>query len=179
MTPPLVAISTYVETARFGFWDEPADLVPHSYVSAVTGRAASRYCSRRPPGPRRRARRGGRGSCSPEDRTCPATYGAEPDDRTDQPRQDRDRWELALCHGALDQGLPLLAICRGLQILNVALGGTLHQHLPDVVGHDDHRPVPGQPSPNPVTLKEGSRAGLPSWGRGQRAAATTTRPWTA
>jgi gamma-glutamyl-gamma-aminobutyrate hydrolase PuuD len=87
----------------------------------------------------------------------PGTYGAEAHDQTDPPRPERDTWEVALCHGALQQGLPLLAICRGLQVLNVALGGTLHQHLPDVLGHDRHRPVPGRPAPNGVALKPGSR----------------------
>ncbi len=160
MTPPLVAISTYVEQATFGFWDEPADLVPHSYVAAVTRAGGQPVLL--PPSPWSPVAvlavvdalvlTGG-----PD--VGPATYGAEPHDRTDQPRHDRDSWEFALCHGALQQGLPLLAICRGLQVLNVAMGGTLHQHLPDVVGHDDHRPVLGQASPNQVTLKEGSRAG--------------------
>jgi gamma-glutamyl-gamma-aminobutyrate hydrolase PuuD len=160
MNLPLIAMSTYVEKARFGFWDEPAALVPISYVSAVT--RAGGHPVLLPPSP------WGPGAVlgvvdalvltgGPD--VGPATYGAEPHERTDQPRQDRDSWEIALCHHALEHGLPLLAICRGLQVLNVAMGGTLHQHLPEVVGHDDHRPVLGQSSPNQVTLKEGSRAG--------------------
>ena len=85
----------------------------------------------------------------------PTHFGAEPHPRTGVPSPDRDAWELALIEAALDAGLPLLGICRGMQLLNVALGGTLVQHLPDVVGHHGHaesegvfgrhkvRPVPG------------------------------------
>jgi putative glutamine amidotransferase len=89
----------------------------------------------------------------------PATYGAEPHDQTDRPRPERDAWEIALCLGALQEDLPLLAICRGLQVLNVSLGGTLHQHLPDVLGHDAHRVALGQTQPNRVVLEKGSRTG--------------------
>ncbi|HUC14620.1 MAG TPA: gamma-glutamyl-gamma-aminobutyrate hydrolase family protein, partial [Acidimicrobiales bacterium] len=65
----------------------------------------------------------------------------------------------ALCRGALERELPLLAICRGLQVLNVSMGGTLHQHLPDVVGGDAHRSAPGQMTANRVTLNTGSAVG--------------------
>jgi putative glutamine amidotransferase len=66
---------------------------------------------------------------------------------------------MALCRGALQGRVPLLAICRGLQMLNVSLGGTLHQHLPEVVGHDAHRAVLGQMTPNRVALEPGSAVG--------------------
>jgi putative glutamine amidotransferase len=140
-------------------WDEPAALLPHSYVSAVT--RAGGHPVLLPPAPW-----DPRAVLEVVDALVltggpdvgPGTYGAEPHDRTDPPRPERDSWEVALCHGALQQGLPLLAICRGLQVLNVALGGTLHQHLPDVLGHEGHRPVPGRTGPNQVALKPGSRA---------------------
>ena len=73
----------------------------------------------------------------------PRRYGATPAERTSRPRVLRDEWELALTRAALDRDIPLLAICRGLQILNVALGGSLHQHLPEVAGHEGHQPAPG------------------------------------
>ena len=86
----------------------------------------------------------------------PRLYGSSPHHETDSPREDRDAWEMALCRGALEQDIPLLAICRGLQLLNVSLGGTLHQHLPDVLGHETHRAALGQTSPNRVVLEPGS-----------------------
>jgi gamma-glutamyl-gamma-aminobutyrate hydrolase PuuD len=73
----------------------------------------------------------------------PLRYGQVPGERTSAPRVLRDEWETALARGALDRGLPLLAVCRGLQIINVALGGSLHQHLPDLTGDERHQPGPG------------------------------------
>ncbi len=72
----------------------------------------------------------------------PANYGQQPHPATDEPvpaNRDRDTWEIALIRGALRRGMPVLGICRGAQVLNVALGGTLHQHLPDVLGHTRHQ----------------------------------------
>lgn len=82
----------------------------------------------------------------------PRRYGAAPHEQTDPPREERDAWELALCREALAIDLPLLAVCRGLQVLNVSLGGTLHQHLPEVVGADSHRATLGQMHPNQVQV---------------------------
>jgi anthranilate synthase component 2/putative glutamine amidotransferase len=73
----------------------------------------------------------------------PRRYGAAPAAPTSRPRVLRDEWEIALTRAALHRDLPLLAICRGLQVLNVALGGSLHQHLPEVTGHEGHQPGPG------------------------------------
>jgi len=69
----------------------------------------------------------------------PAAYGQQRHPATDEPGRQRDVWEFALLNAALQRGLPVLGICRGAQVLNVALGGTLHQHLPDVIGHSGHR----------------------------------------
>jgi len=91
----------------------------------------------------------------------PARYGQQAHERTAQPRTERDAAELALLEAALEQDVPVLCICRGLQLLNVARGGTLHQHLPDVTGHDDHAPQPGTFGRHTVEIDPGSAlAGL-------------------
>ena len=89
----------------------------------------------------------------------PASYAAEPHPETSGTRPARDRAELALLEAALARDLPVLAVCRGSQILNVARGGDLVQHLPDVVGHEEHRAVPGIFSEHPVRIEDGSRLG--------------------
>ncbi len=91
----------------------------------------------------------------------PLRYGQVPGERTSRPRALRDEWETALARGALERDLPLLAICRGLQVVNVALGGSLHQHLPDLTGHDGHQPSPGVFGAVDVRTEPGTRtAGL-------------------
>jgi gamma-glutamyl-gamma-aminobutyrate hydrolase PuuD len=86
----------------------------------------------------------------------PARYGAQPLPTTQAPRHDRDAWEMALLATALDRDLPVLAVCRGIEVLNVARGGTLIQHLPDVVGHSGHQPEPGVLGTSRVHFAEGS-----------------------
>jgi putative glutamine amidotransferase len=88
----------------------------------------------------------------------PASYGAERHPETGVTWPERDRFEIALTRRALERDIPVLGACRGMQILNVALGGTLHQHLPDVVGTDLHRHTPGQFSDHEVRLQPGSLA---------------------
>jgi putative glutamine amidotransferase len=87
----------------------------------------------------------------------PARYGAEAHPETDEPQGRRDAGELALLRAALDRDMPTLAICRGFQLLNVARGGDLVQHLPESVGNDDHKQVPGEFAVHPVEVKEGSQ----------------------
>jgi gamma-glutamyl-gamma-aminobutyrate hydrolase PuuD len=89
----------------------------------------------------------------------PARYGAAADPHTAVPRVERDGWELLLLRAALRRRLPVLAICRGMQVLNVALGGTLVQHLPDLVGSEQHCPTPGVHGRHDVRLEPESRVG--------------------
>ena len=91
----------------------------------------------------------------------PAAYGQEPHPSNDKPAPERDEWEFMLLRGALKRQLPVLGICRGAQVLNVALGGTLHQHLPDVIGHSGHRAGNAVFTTLPVRTVAGTRlAGL-------------------
>src|SRR5437763_909408 len=87
----------------------------------------------------------------------PGSYGAEPDPATNGTNPARDSGELALLTAALERDLPVLAICRGAEVLNVARGGDLVQHLPDVVGHEEHRKVVGEFSEHPVSVDPSSR----------------------
>jgi len=162
-TPPLIGLSTYVDRARYGAWDEVAAILPYNYVRSVS--RAGGCAVLLPPSP---------GGPSAPVRAAavlaaldglivtggpdvdPRLYGALPHGATDSPREERDAWEMVLCRGALERDLPLLAICRGLQVLNVSLDGTLHQHLPDVLGSEAHRAAPGQMTSNRVTLNPDS-----------------------
>jgi putative glutamine amidotransferase len=157
---PLIGITTYVEPASWGHWHLDAALVPYDYVRAVE-------------------RAGGRAMLVPPDDEgidevldvldglvfsggndmSPGSYGAEPDPATGGVNPARDRGELALLTAALERDLPVLAICRGVEVLNVARGGDLVQHLPDVVGHEEHRAVVGEFSEHAVRVDPGSRIG--------------------
>jgi putative glutamine amidotransferase len=88
----------------------------------------------------------------------PALYGQEPHPETGPVQEERDAYELALVRGALEREIPILGICRGMQVLNVAYGGGIEQHLPDVVGHEDHRHTSGTFADHEVELETGSLA---------------------
>lgn len=161
MARPLIGVTSYLESARFTSWELPAVLLPSRYVEAVV-RAGGQPVLIPPAGvPAELVSRldglvfAGGGDISP------GRYGAAAHPRTTHVRDFRDQAEFDLLAAALDRRLPCLAICRGLQLLNVALGGSLHQHLPDVVGHERHAPAPGTFGHLPVRIEPGSRlAGL-------------------
>jgi putative glutamine amidotransferase len=88
----------------------------------------------------------------------PRSYGGEPDPRGGETVPERDEFELALARRALERDMPVLGICRGMQLLNVACGGTLEQHLPDRLGHEEHRHTPGAYADHEVALEPGSLA---------------------
>jgi putative glutamine amidotransferase len=88
----------------------------------------------------------------------PATYGAPRHPETSGTRPERDRFEVSLARAALERQMPVLGICRGMQVLNVAMGGSLVQHLPDLLGHGDHRHTPGAFGDHEVRLVPGSLA---------------------
>ncbi|MCD0481309.1 gamma-glutamyl-gamma-aminobutyrate hydrolase family protein [Streptacidiphilus sp. ASG 303] len=142
---PLIGVTTYLATARWGVWEEPAVLLPAAYPALV--RAAGGLAVMLPPdGPAAAPAVAARldalvVSGGPD--VDPALYGARRHPRTGPAVPERDRWEAALLRAALAAGLPLLGICRGMQLLNVVCGGTLLQHLPEAVGHEGHCPSTG------------------------------------
>jgi gamma-glutamyl-gamma-aminobutyrate hydrolase PuuD len=157
---PVIGITTYVEEASWGHWQLPAALIPYDYVRAVEAA-------------------GGRALLVPPDESAieetldaldgivfsggndiePSTYGADAHPETNGTNEARDRGELALLTAALERDLPVLAVCRGFQVFNVARGGDLVQHLPDEVGHEQHREVKGVFSDHGVRVEESSRLG--------------------
>jgi putative glutamine amidotransferase len=157
---PRIGLTCYREQARWGAWDRTADLLPTVYADAV--RANGGAVMLLPPGG------------SPDEAEAvldgvhgllltgggdiePARYGAERHPETGPGRPDRDAWELTLVAAALSREIPVLGICRGLQLLNVAQGGTLVQYLPDRVGHDGHRPTAGAHGRETVDVRPGTR----------------------
>jgi putative glutamine amidotransferase len=162
VSKPLIGITTYLDASvRWGVWHQHAALLPSGYHRLVQ-------------------RAGGLAALLPPDEPAaagtavaridglvvsggpdvePARYGAEPHQETGPPARERDAWELALIRAALAAGKPLLGICRGMQLLNVALGGTLVQHLPEEVGHGGHCGPPGVFAVHEVTAVPGTRLG--------------------
>lgn len=138
--PPLIGLTTYLEQASTGVWNLPAAFLPKQYFEAVT--LAGGIAVLLPPQPvddgiADRVLDGLDGLIVTGGKDVdPARYGQTPHPATDEPRRDRDAWEDGLLRRAIARGLPFLGICRGAQVLNVALGGSLHQHLPDTVGDD-------------------------------------------
>lgn len=161
----MIGLTTYLDRARTGVWDVPAAFLPAAYFQGVTAAGGSAVLL--PPQPVDTAIAGrvldGLDALliTGGKDVNPATYGQTPHSETDDPGIDRDAWEFALLAEALRRGLPVLGICRGAQVLNVAFGGTLHQHLPDVLGHGGHRAGNAVFSPLAVRTVAGTRlAGL-------------------
>jgi putative glutamine amidotransferase len=88
----------------------------------------------------------------------PALYGQERHPETGPIQDERDAYELALARAAVERGIPTLGICRGMEILNVVYGGSIEQHLPDMLGHEEHRHTPGTYADHEVRLAPGSLA---------------------
>lgn len=157
MGKPVVGITTYLVPAAWGAWHMEAALVPADYVRAVSEAGGAPVLV--PPG-----------SSLPETLSVvdglvfsggsdldPALYGAAAHPETGGVIRDRDDFELELMRAALEQDVPMLAICRGSQVLNVALGGDLEQHVPDRVGTDVHKQVNGVFADHDVEVIEDTR----------------------
>jgi putative glutamine amidotransferase len=161
---PNIGITAATENVSYGVWDEiPALMSPASYADAVQ-RAGGRPLLLLPdPEDTEDSGEvldlvdaliltGGAGDIDP------ALYGQERHPETGPIQGERDAYEIALVRGALEREMPILGICRGMQIINVVYGGSLEQHLPDVLGHDEHRHTPGTYSDHEVSLEPGSLA---------------------
>jgi putative glutamine amidotransferase len=147
MERPVIGLCTAFERARWSVWDQSAVLLPSNYIDAV--QRAGGFAVMLPPDPRLAE--------DPHEALelidglllaggadiDPATYGQPAHAETLDVVPERDAFEIALTRAAIERDLPVLGICRGMQLINVALGGTLHQHLPEHVGHEQHRRVIG------------------------------------
>jgi putative glutamine amidotransferase len=157
---PLIGITSYDEPVAWGAWNVDAVLVPTAYVRAVEqagGRALVIPPTDGSNGETLAVLDGlvfsGGGDIDPD------TYGAEAHDETRGVNAKRDEAELALLRDALERDMPVLAVCRGSQVLNVALGGDLVQHLPELVGHDRHLHTPGEFADHDVRVEGTTRIG--------------------
>jgi gamma-glutamyl-gamma-aminobutyrate hydrolase PuuD len=157
---PMIGITTYLTRATFGAWEEDSALVPADYVRAVEQSGGRALLV--PP-----SEDGVEETLDALDGVVfsggsdldPATYGQERHAATDGIVEERDRAELALLQAALARDMPVLAICRGSQLLNVGLGGDLVQHLPEVIGDEKHKQLPGEFSEHGVTVEPETKLG--------------------
>lgn len=161
---PVIGVCTPLERAQWSVWDQRAALLPTSYLDAI--RRAGGMALLLAPDPVLAE--------APEEALDlldglilaggadldPASYGAEHEPATVAPVPERDAFEIAMVRGAIARGMPVLGICRGMQLLNVALGGTLHQHLPERFGHHEHLRARGsfEGADHDVRLTPGSLA---------------------
>jgi putative glutamine amidotransferase len=154
----VIGITTYVTPARFGVWEEESALIPAAYVRAIE--AAGGRPLLVPPSTEAIEETldrldgilfSGGSDLDPE------LYGQEAHPETNGIVPERDRAEIALLRAALERDMPVLAVCRGSQVLNVALGGDLVQHLPEIVGDEKHKHTPGEFADHDVDLVAGTR----------------------
>ena len=158
MSRPVIGITTYLTPARFGAWEEEAALIPAAYVNAIE--AAGGRPLLVPPSTEAIEETldrldgllfSGGSDLDPE------VYGQEAHPETNGIVPERDRAEIALLRAALERDMPVLAVCRGSQVLNVALGGDLVQHLPEIVGDEKHKHTAGEFADHDVDLVTGTR----------------------
>ncbi|HEY3959186.1 MAG TPA: gamma-glutamyl-gamma-aminobutyrate hydrolase family protein [Solirubrobacteraceae bacterium] len=164
MVRPTIGICTALERARWSVWDQQAVLLPSNYVEAV--QRAGGFAVLLPPDPHLVERPGealdlldGLMLAGGAD-IDPGAYGQAAHVETVDTVPERDAFEIALVRAAIARELPVLGICRGMQLINVALGGTLEQHLPDRFGHGDHRRAIGSfdGADHDVTIVDGTLA---------------------
>jgi putative glutamine amidotransferase len=156
MNQPVIGLTSYLEPAKWGAWDIPAALIPWNYVNKLQAAGASVVIL--PPDANNHeaiSRLDGLVMAGGAD-IEPARYGAAHQEGTDKPRVERDASELGLYLAARAANIPVFGICRGLQIMAVAHGGSLHQHLPDLVGNTLHRDAPGTFNFHGATFTAGS-----------------------
>ncbi|RKS09693.1 putative glutamine amidotransferase [Nocardiopsis sp. Huas11] len=153
---PVIGVSAYAQSASWGVWEMPAVLLPGAYTDAVAAAGAVPVLLPPVEGVAGAVERldglvlAGGGDLDP------GLYGAEAEEHTAGVQAARDGAECALLAAALERGIPVLGVCRGMQLLNVARGGTLVQHLPARVGHEGHRRRPGVFDEHAVSVAEGS-----------------------
>jgi putative glutamine amidotransferase len=164
MDRPVIGLCSALDRARWSVWDQPAALLPRNYIDAV--QLAGGMALLLPPDPSL--------SEQPEELLGlldglllaggadidPATYGQRPHPETQETVPQRDAFEIALTRAAIEHDIPVLGICRGMQLINVALGGSLIQHLPEHLGHEEHCKVTGSfdGSDHEVEVLEGTLA---------------------
>lgn len=158
---PLIGITTYREQSRWGVWDDRADLLPAAYARSIE--VAGGIAVLLPPTdePARDAfaviaRIDALVIAGGAD-VDPRRYADVPHERTANWREDRDAWELALLDAAAEKRLPVLGICRGMQVMAVHAGGHLDQHVPDTLGHEKHSPGGDVYGEVAISLVDGTR----------------------
>lgn len=157
MKRPIIGLTTGLANAKWSVWDTEAMLVDSLYPRAINRAGGLPILLPPTDGDAEHVIDRIDGLCligGPD--INPEFYGAQPHAETSPAPKELDAWGLALIRAAAKKKVPFLAICRGLQLLNVAHGGTLHQHLPDVVGHHDHRPTIGKKTKHTIQVARGS-----------------------